>query len=75
MVNEISKISNLDAIWATYDDWEKEKYKNKIIKQEFAIYQAEHSTFFPIKDSPLLIQKASKSANVHEATRFFGLLV
>mgnify|MGYP001136224422 FL=1 len=56
VVNEISKISNLDAIWATYDDWEKEKYKNEYSNKNLPYIKPN-----PIKDSPLLIQKASKS--------------
>lgn len=61
VVNEISKISNLDAIWATYDDWEKEKYKNEYSNKNLPYIKPNTPLSFPIKDSPLLIQKASKS--------------
>lgn len=61
VVNEVSKISNLDAIWATYDDWEKEKYKNEYSSKNLPYIKPNTPLSFPIKDSPLLIQKASKS--------------
>ena len=49
--------------------------QERVFKQEFAVYQAEYSAFLPYKGFSFAHTKSVKERYVHEATRFFGLLV
>lgn len=60
VASQVTGITNRDAIWATYDDLEKEKYKNEYANKDLPYIKPNTPIVFPIKDSPLLIVKASK---------------
>lgn len=54
-------LSNIDAIWATYDDLEKEQYKNEYSSKDLPYIKPATKLAFPIKDSPLILEEVAKS--------------
>lgn len=54
-------LSNIDTIWATYDDLEKEQYKNEYSSKNLPYIKPATKLAFPIKDSPLILEEVAKS--------------
>lgn len=61
IVSERTSRSNIDEIWATYDDLEKEKYKNEYSSKKLPYIKSGTTLVFPMKDSPLLLEEVAKS--------------
>lgn len=54
-------LSNIETIWATYDDLEKEQYKNEYSSKNLPYIKPATKLAFPIKDSPLILEEVAKS--------------
>jgi hypothetical protein len=61
IVSGEKELSNIDTIWATYDDLEKEQYKNEYSSKNLPYIKPATKLAFPIKDSPLILEEVAKS--------------